>query len=60
MDHLQQLMVKLQHTYNSDEKDLLTLFCPQPGMVCAAKFSDDNYWYRAVVIQVIQSNVEIA
>ena len=54
--YLQDMMMKLQRIYNQDDKDFLTLFCPQPGMICVAKYSGDRLWYRAKVMEVSFGN----
>ncbi|XP_045158547.2 uncharacterized protein LOC123524421 isoform X3 [Mercenaria mercenaria] len=56
---LEQLMEEMNMFYNSLPEGDLSLERPEIGMPCAAKFSEDNMWYRAEIITPSQLNVEV-
>ena len=56
---LEQLMEEMNTFYNGTSDSDLKLSTPEIGMPCAAKFSEDNMWYRATVLTPSQSDVEV-
>ncbi|XP_033107010.1 RING finger protein 17-like [Anneissia japonica] len=47
--YLQTMMDELQKHYSSSDNSWHVL-CPHMGMVCVAKYADDDFWYRSQVV----------
>ncbi|XP_077309891.1 tudor domain-containing protein 1 [Lithobates pipiens] len=58
VEKLQQVMMDM-FSYCNAETDQ-PAYIPSVGDACCAKFSADGQWYRAVILEVLDSTVEIA
>uniref|UniRef100_A0A4W6CCJ3 Tudor domain containing 1 n=1 Tax=Lates calcarifer TaxID=8187 RepID=A0A4W6CCJ3_LATCA len=55
---LQELMVEVA-SYCSNNQTSAVLSRPAPGAACCAQFSADNNWYRAVVLEVNENELNV-
>ncbi|XP_031811741.1 tudor domain-containing protein 1 isoform X3 [Sarcophilus harrisii] len=56
-EKLNLMTVKLTDHCNSQKNR--ALFKPRIGDVCCARFTSDNYWYRAIILKVSESEVKV-
>uniref|UniRef100_A0A4X2M4V8 Tudor domain-containing protein 1 n=1 Tax=Vombatus ursinus TaxID=29139 RepID=A0A4X2M4V8_VOMUR len=56
-EKLNLMTVKLTEHCNSQKNRVL--FKPRIGDVCCARFTSDNYWYRAIILKVSESEVKV-
>uniref|UniRef100_A0A1B0GKL7 Staphylococcal nuclease domain-containing protein 1 n=2 Tax=Lutzomyia longipalpis TaxID=7200 RepID=A0A1B0GKL7_LUTLO len=55
---LEALMAKLRQDFNISPP-ITGSYTPKRGDLCAAKFTEDNDWYRAKVERIMKSNVSV-
>ena len=56
---LNELMARLEKEYSSMAESELSIVNPQPQKVCAAKYRDDDTWYRALILKVTGSDIKV-
>ncbi|KAI8501531.1 Tudor domain containing 15 [Branchiostoma belcheri] len=56
---IEDLSEKLQQLYNTDEFKEAFISDPEVGMRCCALYSEDSMWYRAVITDVLDQQVEV-
>ncbi|XP_056659734.1 tudor domain-containing protein 1 isoform X5 [Monodelphis domestica] len=56
-EKLNLMTVKLTEHCNTQKNRVL--FKPRIGDVCCARFTSDNYWYRAIILKVSESEVKV-
>lgn len=56
---LEELMGEMNTFYNNVSESDLLLARPDTGVPCAAKFEEDNQWYRAQVVSLGQQEAEV-
>ncbi|XP_026582310.1 tudor domain-containing protein 15 [Pseudonaja textilis] len=59
LDEFEALMKKVADVYDGDEVSVKILENPEPGRLCCARYSKDKYFYRAVIRQIIDNNVDV-
>ncbi|XP_074089735.1 tudor domain-containing protein 1 isoform X4 [Macrotis lagotis] len=56
-EKLNLMTIKLTEHCNSQKNRVL--FKPRIGDVCCARFTSDNYWYRAIILKVSESDIKV-
>ncbi|XP_072479246.1 tudor domain-containing protein 1 isoform X3 [Notamacropus eugenii] len=56
-EKLNLMTVNLTEHCNSQKNRVI--FKPRIGDVCCARFTSDNYWYRAIILKVSESEVKV-
>ncbi|CAH1253582.1 TDRD6 [Branchiostoma lanceolatum] len=56
---IEDLSEKLQQFYSSDEFKESFISDPEVGMRCCALYSEDSMWYRALITDVLDQQVEV-
>ncbi|KAK9411205.1 TDRD15: Tudor domain containing 15 [Crotalus adamanteus] len=59
LDEFEALMKKVADVYDGNEVSDKILENPEPGRLCCARYSKDKYFYRAVIRQIIDNNVDV-
>ncbi|XP_025025808.1 tudor domain-containing protein 15 [Python bivittatus] len=59
LDEFEALMKKVADVYDRNEVNDNILENPEPGRLCCARYSKDMHFYRAVVRQVVDNNIDV-
>ncbi|XP_058035572.1 tudor domain-containing protein 15 [Ahaetulla prasina] len=59
LDEFEALMKKVADVYDGDEINDKILENPEPGRLCCARYSKDKFFYRAVIRQIVDNNVDV-
>ncbi|XP_063171188.1 tudor domain-containing protein 15 [Candoia aspera] len=59
LDEFEALMKKVADVYDINEVNDKILENPEPGRLCCARYGKDMHFYRAVITQIVDNNVDV-